>query len=121
KTFASADGTEPYLDYVKGAVNLGDFWQGAQLVETDDRGSAAFPQIAFDGQGNGIAVWLQSDGTAWSIYANRYVAATGTWQGAQLLETSIVSASGNADSLHVALDGQGNAIAVCSQSDGISN
>src|SRR3989442_13803817 len=90
-------------------------WQGAQLIETDDRGAAFAPQIALDAQGNAIAVWQQSDGIRNNIYANRYVAATGLWQGAQLLETDD---RGAAATPRIALAPQGNAIAVGHQSDG---
>jgi hypothetical protein len=47
------------------------------------------PRIAVDRQtGNAIATWIQSDGTAPSLYVRQYDAATSTWGTAQLLETS---------------------------------
>jgi hypothetical protein len=47
-------------------------WGTATLIETDNLGPAVFPQVAMDGSGNAIAVWLQSDGTRNNIWANRY-------------------------------------------------
>jgi hypothetical protein len=47
-------------------------WGAAELIETDDSGSATFPQIAIDGSGNGIAVWSQRDGSVASIWANLF-------------------------------------------------
>jgi hypothetical protein len=47
-------------------------WGTAELLETDNAGDAAFPQIAFDSSGNAIAVWDQNDGTRTNIYANRF-------------------------------------------------
>ncbi len=43
----------------------------AALIETD-AGNASNPQIAFDANGNALAVWEQSDGTRSNIWANRY-------------------------------------------------
>ncbi len=47
-------------------------WGTAVLIETDNAGSAYSPQIAVDAGGNAWAVWEQSDGTRYSIWANRY-------------------------------------------------
>jgi len=44
----------------------------AQLIETDDAGNANAPQIAFDASSNALAVWQQSDGTRFNIWANRF-------------------------------------------------
>ncbi len=53
-------------------------WGTAELIENDDTGDAHSPQIAFDGNGNAIAVWRQ-DGTCTNIWANRYDGATESW------------------------------------------
>ena len=45
-------------------------------------------EIASDGAGNAIIAWIESDGTALSVYARRYDAASGTWGAAALLENS---------------------------------
>jgi hypothetical protein len=50
----------------------GNSWGTAELLEEDDNGDASQPQIAFDSSGNAIAVWKQSDGTRYNIYANRF-------------------------------------------------
>jgi hypothetical protein len=50
----------------------GTGWDTAGLIETDNAGSALYPQIAFDTSGNAIAVWSQSDGTRDNIWADRY-------------------------------------------------
>jgi hypothetical protein len=44
----------------------------AALIETDNAGDADNPQIAFDANGNALAVWEQFDGTRYNIWANRY-------------------------------------------------
>ncbi len=89
-------------------------WGDAVLLETDDAGSAFRPQIAFDNDGNALAVWEQSDGSFGNILSNRF---DGTnWGSAVLIETDN---SGNARDPQIAIDSNGNALAVWSQSDGV--
>lgn len=89
-------------------------WGTAVLIEADDAGSARWPQIAVDPQGNAIAVWQQWDGTRTNIWANRFVSSVG-WGSAEPLEIDHSSAR----KPQIATDPQGNAIAVWSQSDSI--
>jgi hypothetical protein len=89
-------------------------WGEAELIATSDAGNAQYPRVAVDGGGNAIAVWRQSDGTLYNVWANRYDAASG-WGEAELIETDD---AGNAQYPQVAVDGGGNAIAVWQQSDG---
>lgn len=90
-------------------------WGAATLLETDDTGEALAPQVAVDASGNATAVWTQSDGTRYSVWSNRYDAATDSWGSPQLLETAN---TGHAYGPQVTTDGSGNAIAVWSQFDG---
>ena len=88
-------------------------WGAAELIETDNAGGTYLPQIAFDSSGNAIAVWYQSDGTRYNIWANRF---NGTsWGTAELIEADN---AGNALMPQIAIDSSGNAIAVWHQSDG---
>ncbi len=89
-------------------------WETAVLLETDDRGDAEYPQVAVDATGDAFAVWEQSNGSLYSIYANRYAAGVG-WGTAELLETS---SAGNAGWAHVAASPAGDAFAVWEQYDG---
>jgi uncharacterized membrane-anchored protein len=70
--------------------------------------------VAIDSNGNAIAVWDQINGGWFSILANRYISGTG-WGTATLIETDNVN---NAFNPRLAMDSNGNAIAVWSQSDG---
>jgi len=88
-------------------------WQGAALIE-GGTGDARYPQIAVDDSGNAIALWYQNDGSHDSIYANRFDARSGIWQGVTLIE----SGAGNAYTPQIAIDGSGNAIALWYQYDG---
>ena len=92
----------------------GTGWGTAVLIESDDTGSADDPQIAFDDSANAIVVWHQRDGTRANIWANRYTAGSG-WGTAALLETNN---AGDASRAQIAIQGNGNAIAVWEQSDG---
>jgi hypothetical protein len=94
---------------------VGAGWDDAQLIETND-GWADSPQVAVDEDGNAVAVWFQSDGTEFSIWSNRYVVGVG-WDDAQLIETE----DGEAHSPQVVMDGDGNAVAVWCQYDGIQH
>lgn len=93
---------------------VGTGWGSATLIETDNTGNAGSHSIAMDANGNAIAVWAQSDGTRYSVWANRYVAGSG-WGTAALLETDN---AGDADPGPVVMDANGNAMVAWSQSDG---
>ncbi len=92
-------------------------WGMAELLETDDVGSALSPQVAVDSNGDAVAVWSQLDGTRQNIWANRFTVADG-WGMAELIE---IDNAGGASSPQVALDPDGNAVAVWSQFDGTLN
>ncbi len=93
----------------------GTGWGTAELIETENLGNAASPQVAVDSSGNAVAVWAQDDGTRWNIWSNRYVEATGLWGTAEMIETDNL---GDAASPQVAVDSSGNAVAVWWQDDG---
>jgi hypothetical protein len=92
----------------------GSGWGIAELIETNDAGSALPPEVAVDPNGNAVAVWHQSDGTRTNIWANQYVADLG-WATAELIETEDL---GDAERPQIAIDPDGNAIAVWYQDDG---
>ena len=81
-------------------------WGAPELVETDDVGVAVNAQIAFDSNGNAIAVWT----TGLSIWANRYALGSG-WDTAAPIGPS----DGSANFPQIAFDGSDNAIAVWHQ------
>jgi hypothetical protein len=89
---------------------VGTGWEGAVLVETNDTSDAVDPQVSVAADGTAVAVWVQSDGSQPSAWANRYDPGTG-WGTAQLIEGDTAN---RIYAPQVALDGQGNAIAVWS-------
>jgi YD repeat-containing protein len=105
--FLQTDGTRnnAYVARWNGAT-----WAAAALVETRTN-VAAQPSVAVDSLGNVSVVLQQSNGTANSIYVNRYAASTATWSGATLLENSNTAVI----EPKIAFDGNGNGFAVWSQ------
>ena len=69
-----------------GSAPAAKTWGTAELIKTDSTASATFPQVAFDANGNALAVWREFEVANFNIYSNRYVAATG-WGTAELIET----------------------------------
>jgi hypothetical protein len=93
----------------------GNDWGTAKLIETGDTGHANWPNVAVDADGDAVAVWHQSDGTRTNIWANQYVAGQG-WAKAELIESEDL---GDAQRPRIAVDPDGNAIAVWYQDDGM--
>jgi hypothetical protein len=92
----------------------GQGWGVAQLIETDNAGSAYNPRVAVDSQGNAVAVWQQFDGQHSRIAANRYMVGTG-WSTAQWIDAPNTR---EADAPQVSFDAQGNAVAVWQHKSG---
>jgi hypothetical protein len=89
-------------------------WGMAQLIENNNT-PANEPQIVLGNDGNGVAVWRQSDGTSDSIWANRYTAGVG-WGIAEQIEANNLPISGTPPRL--AIDGNGNVLVIWRHSDG---
>jgi hypothetical protein len=92
----------------------GSGWGTATSIESDDI-NAEGPEIAVNSSGNAVAIWDQNDGTKNSTHANHYAAGSG-WGDAADIGIGTVTGEGN--SSKIAMDNDGNAIAVWSQSDG---
>ncbi len=109
------DGTR-YNNWAKRYSAAGGSWGTAELIETHDDGNAGRPQIDMDSEGNAIAIWLQDDdpGSDYqgNLWANRRDASTGSWGTAVLIETND---SDHPESYQIAVDHDGNAIAVWMQ------
>jgi hypothetical protein len=103
-----------HLSIYANRYTSGGGWDMTATVIESGTGDAYDPQIAIDGDGNAIVVWVQDDGSYDSIYANRYTSGGG-WGSATLIE----SGTGDAYDSQIAIDGDGNAIAVWDQDDGV--
>jgi hypothetical protein len=87
-------------------------WEPAIRVQSDTSGDGFLPRVAIDPNGNAVAVWHQTDGTRYNIWASRYVDG---WGGAVQIEADN---AGNAQYAQVGMDAAGDAIAVWQQHDG---
>jgi hypothetical protein len=74
-------------------------------------------KVAVDSAGNAIAVWEQSTGTNFIIQASRFSISSSSWSAV----TNLSDTGGNAFNPQVAMDSDGNAIAVWEQSTGTNN
>ena len=92
-------------------------WGAAALIETDNAGNAESVQVAVNASGQAVAVWQQSDGSTINIYANRYAPGAG-WGTPQRISPVVLETS---QAPQVAIDGDGNAIAVWMQSSFTQN
>jgi hypothetical protein len=88
-------------------------WGKANEIASAVAGRPMDPKIAMDAQGNAMLVWAEHDGTRSNIWAKRF-AVNGGWGNQERIE----SASGTAFDAQVAMDAQGNAIAVWTQREG---
>lgn len=89
-------------------------WLGAELLETNEDGSAYAPRVAVDGNGNAMVVWMQPSANALQIWWNRYDATAG-WSNAQFIQQA---APGDNQYPRVAIDQAGHAISVWPQFEG---
>ena len=87
-------------------------WQEAILAEDYGLHSVYSPASATDGEGNVMAVWLQSNGSGRSVFASQYTAG-GVWSEAELIEDS------NEDVISplIAMSKEGHAVVVWRQTN----
>ncbi len=92
-------------------------WQSAASIEKND-GAATAPQIAANANGNAVAVWTQTEGAITRIWSSYYTLGSG-WSTAVPIENDM---TGSGSAPQVAIDPQGNALAVWVQkySNGLS-
>jgi hypothetical protein len=86
-------------------------WGTASLIETDNAGSAGFPQIAIDSTDNALAVWAQKDSSGIAqVWSNRYANSSG-WGTATPIQSNL-EISLNIPKPQISFDSMGNALAV---------
>jgi len=107
------EGDAPGSNYSVWANRYGSSgWGTPELLETEAGGITQI-QVASNPSGDGIAVWSQTNGTYYHIWAARYYALSG-WEVAELVEED---AATYAFYPKPALDSNGNAIVVWSASE----
>jgi hypothetical protein len=90
----------------------GGAWETVQDLSAAGQ-SAGYPQLALDAAGNALAVWQRSNGSNFIIQAAARRAG-GAWETPQDLS----AAGQNASASQVAMDREGNALAVWARSNG---
>jgi hypothetical protein len=103
----------PHFSIWSNRYTPADGWGTPVLIETDDVGTANSPQVAVDPQGNATAVWTQHDGVRLNTWSRRYTP-TGGWGTPVLIDAG---GAGHARLPRVAVDPQGNAIAIWHRQD----
>ena len=106
--WAHSDGMT--VDIWSNRYTPGTGWGMAERIEVNDLGDAREPRIAVDPSGNAVVVWKQPDGTSEKIWSNRYTPMSG-WGAAERIDRDDTSTRTGA---RVAIDAQGNAVAVWS-------
>src|SRR5690606_507901 len=81
----------------------------------DDACDACVPHVATDAGCQAVAVWRQSDGVRYNVWANRHYPGSG-WGTAELIETDD---AGDPGAPQVATNAAGDAVAVWMQFDGV--
>jgi len=90
-------------------------WGTPGLIDNDNVNTASRPEIAVAPNGDALAIWEQRDGARNNVMFARYAAATTSWGTPALLEFQDL---GDAWSPDIAMDPNGNAIAVWEQDNG---
>lgn len=93
-------------------------WGTPEPIENDDVNTAILPKIAVAPNGDALAVWEHRDGVRNNIMVSRYAAATRSWGTPALLESQDLDDGWSPD---IAIDPNGNAIAVWRQGNGTDN
>jgi hypothetical protein len=88
-------------------------WQVAKQIDANNAIDTYTPQIAMDGHGNAVAVWTQTNGQRTSAWTNCYLVDQG-WDTAMPLA---IDHGRSTDAPHIAMNAQGNAIAIWIQTD----
>jgi hypothetical protein len=89
-------------------------WETPELLDPDFSGNTETPSVAIDASGNAIAAWVRFTGTGSTIVAARYTP-TGGWSTVVRLDDDKV---GYPSAPQVAMDPDGNAIAIWRGDDG---
>lgn len=87
-------------------------WDTPELIEITD-GEVVLPQLAVNSGGTGVAVWWQFSDSRWRTWSNRYSPANG-WGTAEAIDAD----AGQSAYPQVAIDADGNSLAVWQQYDG---
>lgn len=89
-------------------------WENERVLGGDAYIAGTSPELVVDSEGNAIVIWEGWGNNDYDILAARFDSSSGTWSESAAIETG----AGGANSPQMAVDGEGNAIAVWKQYDG---
>ena len=110
--WVKSGGDRPGIWSNRYVANVG--WDAAAPIGPSGLGSPRSPQVATDPKGNAVAVWVQFDSQD-SVWSNRYTV-SGGWGRSQAIESNDEF---RVQGPQVAMDFEGNAVAIWSQQNGI--
>lgn len=96
---------------------VGRGWGRTARVSGNNDKTALLPKLAMDARGNAIAVWGERVGQHFTLCASRYNAG-GTWSRPSRIDAEGVSGAGDSFEPRLAMDAEGNAVAVWQQVNG---
>lgn len=88
-----------------------DGWTNSQTVDTENLGDAVNPRVALDKSGNGVATWIQFDGTRDNIFSSRLL--NGIWLAPERVEMDDTTSATGAS---IGIDRAGRVTAIFRQS-----
>lgn len=110
QTEYNAQSNNYYQHVLAGFYTPGSGWGLPEYLETETALDAYEPHVDFDSSGNAMVVWVQYDDINLDsdVWANRYEAGSGRWQGAELVDGDTATAANP----QLAFDVSGNAMVV---------
>jgi hypothetical protein len=87
----------------------GTGWQAPEILTSDELIEYIVPHVAMDNNGNAVALWQQNTVDGSAIYSTHFTATTNSWS---LPAIRISPVSQNAEAPNLAMDTNGNAIAI---------
>jgi hypothetical protein len=103
--------------WARGYVAGGGWDLAATIIDGNQTNNANWPHVAMDPNGDALVVWAQSDGMRTSIWSNRHTLNDG-WGVSERIEANNV---GSAIVPQLAVDANGNGLAVWAQDTGSGN
>ncbi len=92
-----------------------DAWDDTPVpIGINNNSHAHSPKLSMNDEGIAHSVWLQSDGSYNQVWANRYTPSTSSWNASQIIS---LQSENNSYSPRIAVDGNGNALALWRQVD----
>ena len=104
---------EKFAAWTSRSEAIGQAWSAAVRLDVGSTADALLPQVAIDGAGNVMAVWVSIGDDGETIWSNRFDAAAGVWQGPRVVDAGGESLSDPT----LEVDGAGNTLVVWTRAE----